>query len=148
MLLNICTVSSCEHNILNTHNTSCSGPKQCYFLLSASPEHPILYYVDRLRDGRSYATRFVRAVQRGKIIFILMCSFHKPEPEHPIAQWQMPADAPMPEELELDIDFYRRRLLSENPSEAEKSVFELVIRVSRPYVYAFVESILTHTTGP
>lgn len=54
----------------------------------------------------------------------------------------------MPEELELDIDFYRRRLLSENPSEAEKSVFELVIRVSRPYVYAFVESTLTHTTGP
>lgn len=40
----------------------------------------------------------------------------------------------MPEELELDIDFYRRRLLSEKLSEAEKSVVDLVIRVSGPYV--------------
>jgi len=37
---------------------------QCYFLLSASPAVPILYYVERLREGRTYTTRSVKAKQQ------------------------------------------------------------------------------------
>ncbi|KAJ3011988.1 hypothetical protein NUW54_g2003 [Trametes sanguinea] len=50
----------------------------CYFLLSASAAVPILYNVDRVRDGRSYVTRSVRAVQRGRTIFLMLCSFPTP----------------------------------------------------------------------
>ena len=59
-----------------------------------------------------------------------MCSFHKPEPEHPFAQWQMPANAPKPEDLELDLDFLRRRLQTENLSDEVKKVTEDVIKVT------------------
>lgn len=87
-----------------------SPSDKCYFLLSASPELPILYYVDRLREGRSYTTRFVRAAQNGKIVFMMMCSFHRPEPAHPFHQWPMPLDVPQPEDMEQDIDHYRATL--------------------------------------
>ena len=51
---------------------------------------PILYEVDRLRDGRSFSTRRVVAIQHGRAIFNLQASFHGPEdgPDHQIA---MPA---------------------------------------------------------
>lgn len=39
--------------------------------------------IDRSRDGRSYATRTVKAVQQGKEIFVLVSSFQRPEPEQP-----------------------------------------------------------------
>jgi acyl-CoA thioesterase II len=74
----------------------------CYFLLGANPSIPTIYYVDRLRTGRSYATRSVRAVQQGKAIFIMMCSFHKPEPRQPTHSWPMPRGIPPPEECELE----------------------------------------------
>ncbi|KAH8120165.1 Thioesterase/thiol ester dehydrase-isomerase [Phellopilus nigrolimitatus] len=100
----------------------------CYFLLSASPSLPILYYVDRLREGRSYTTRFVRAVQKGKVIFIMMCSFHRPEPEHPSNQWQLPSNCPKPDELEIDIDFYRRWQNSDGVDERMKGILEGIIQ--------------------
>ncbi|TFK20166.1 hypothetical protein FA15DRAFT_689268 [Coprinopsis marcescibilis] len=85
--------------------TNCVRPEyalhsiHCYFLLSASPATPIIYNVDRIRDGKSYATRFVKAVQNGRIIFVMMCSFQKPEPWQPTHQWPMPTVAP-PERCE------------------------------------------------
>jgi acyl-CoA thioesterase-2 len=51
-----------------------------YFLRPGDPTVPILYEVDRLRDGRSFATRRVVAVQHGKAIFNLSASFHVEEP--------------------------------------------------------------------
>ena len=41
---------------------------------------PIVYLVDRVRDGRSFTTRRVSAVQHGQTIFTLSASFHHPEP--------------------------------------------------------------------
>ncbi|KAH8928482.1 Thioesterase/thiol ester dehydrase-isomerase [Atractiella rhizophila] len=54
----------------------------CYFLSFGDAFSPsgILYHVERLRTGRSYATRYVKAVQNGKTIFALVCSFQVPEP--------------------------------------------------------------------
>ena len=46
-----------------------------YFLRPGDPEVPIVYEVDRIRDGRSFTTRRVVAVQHGKAIFNLSASF-------------------------------------------------------------------------
>ena len=50
-----------------------------YFLRPGDPSVPILYEVDRIRDGRSFTTRRVVAIQHGKAIFNLAASFHVPE---------------------------------------------------------------------
>ncbi|HLJ70459.1 MAG TPA: acyl-CoA thioesterase II [Roseiarcus sp.] len=68
-----------------------------YFILPGDPEAPIIYEVDRIRDGGSFTTRRVVAVQHGKAIFSLSASFHVAESgfEHFI-----PApDVPDPERL-------------------------------------------------
>ncbi len=46
-----------------------------YFLNAGDASAPIIYQVDRLRDGRSFLSRQVRAIQHGKIIFTMMASF-------------------------------------------------------------------------
>ena len=68
-----------------------------YFLRPGDPTIPILYEVDRIRDGKSFATRRVAAIQRGEAIFHLSASFHVAE-EGVSHQEQMP-DAPDPETL-------------------------------------------------
>ena len=68
-----------------------------YFLRPGDPTVPIVYQVDRLRDGRSFTTRRVTAIQRGKAIFALAASFHIEE-ESAEHQSQMP-EAPPPESL-------------------------------------------------
>ena len=68
-----------------------------YFLLGGDPAEPILFQVERVRDGRSFSTRRVTAHQRGEPIFVLSASFHIAEdgPEH---QASAPA-APAPEQV-------------------------------------------------
>ena len=51
-----------------------------YFLRPGDPAIPIVYEVDRIRDGRSFTTRRVVALQHGEAIFTLACSFHADEP--------------------------------------------------------------------
>lgn len=70
-----------------------------YFLRGGDPRAPILYEVDRIRDGRSFVTRRVVAIQHGKAIFHLSASFQVPENgyEH---QFPSPlADTPRPDDL-------------------------------------------------
>ncbi len=50
-----------------------------YFLRPGDPKDPIVYQVDRIRDGRSFTTRRVAAIQHGEAIFHLSASFHVPE---------------------------------------------------------------------
>jgi acyl-CoA thioesterase II len=68
-----------------------------YFLLPGDPKVPIIYDVDRIRDGNSFTTRRVVAIQHGRAIFNLAASFHidEPGPDH---QYPMPV-VPPPEEL-------------------------------------------------
>lgn len=47
----------------------------CYFLLAGNADVPILFHVERVRDGRSFATRTVQARQRGRCIFTVTMSF-------------------------------------------------------------------------
>ena len=64
-----------------------------YFIRPGDPTVPIIYMVDRVRDGRSFTTRRVSAVQHGKTIFTLSASFHYPEPgeEHGLPMPSVPA---------------------------------------------------------
>ncbi|ASR35399.1 acyl-CoA thioesterase II [Prauserella marina] len=68
-----------------------------YFIRGGDPRVPIVYEVDRIRDGRSFTTRRVTAVQHGKAIFALSASFQLDEDgvEH---QETMP-EVPDPESL-------------------------------------------------
>src|SRR5207245_9989010 len=68
-----------------------------YFLLPGDVAAPIVYEVDRIRDGRSFSARRVQAIQHGRPILSTIASFQVAEPglEH---QAKMP-DAPAPESL-------------------------------------------------
>ena len=69
-----------------------------YFLRPGDPSVPILYEVDRIRDGRSFTTRRVVAVQHGKPIFNLQASFHTVEPglDHQIPMSDVPPATSLP----------------------------------------------------
>jgi len=69
-----------------------------YFLKAGDIEHPIVYQVDRTRDGGSFSVRRVTAIQHGQPIFFLAASFQKHEDggEH---QLSMP-EVPKPEDIE------------------------------------------------
>lgn len=97
-----------------------------YFLRPGDVSAPIVYDVDRSRDGSSFATRRVKAIQHGHPIFDMSASFQKREPgfEH---QAEMP-DVPPPEQTPTDQErlksiadrlpeFLRERALSERPIE-------------------------------
>jgi acyl-CoA thioesterase II len=75
-----------------------------YFLRPGDPHRPTVYMVDRIRDGRSFATRRVVAVQHGEPIFNLSASFHKYE-EGPAHHRPMPK-APDPESLPTFLERY------------------------------------------
>ena len=72
---------------------------QAYFIRPGDVEAPLVYLVERVRDGRSFTTRRVTAIQHGQPIFAMSASFHKQEEgfEH---QSDLPAGIPDPEELE------------------------------------------------
>jgi acyl-CoA thioesterase II len=76
-----------------------------YFILPGDLDAPIVYFVDRLRDGRSFSTRRVTAIQHGKAIFNLSASFHREEegPEH---QSGIP-DVPPPQDVPREVDLIR-----------------------------------------
>ncbi|MEO9222723.1 MAG: acyl-CoA thioesterase II, partial [Mycobacteriaceae bacterium] len=76
-----------------------------YFIRAGDPRVPIVYEVDRVRDGRSFATRRVTAIQHGKAIFALSASFQSPQDgvEHATAMPEVPAPedlASLPERLQ------------------------------------------------
>jgi acyl-CoA thioesterase-2 len=77
----------------------------CYFLRPGDPQVPILYEVDRARDGRTFTARRVTAIQHGEQIFNLAASFAHPESgfEH---QDPMP-EVPGPEELKEEAELRR-----------------------------------------
>jgi len=69
-----------------------------YFLRPGDPKAPILYEVDRIRDGRSFTTRRVLAIQHGEAIFNMATSFHVDEEGPLVHQLPMPK-VPLPDEL-------------------------------------------------
>lgn len=83
-----------------------------YFMRAGDATKPIVYTVDCIRDGKSFTTRRVVAVQKGRAIFSMAASFHRLETgfEH---QDAMPSDIPGPEGIEPEIELakrYRKRI--------------------------------------
>ncbi len=70
-----------------------------YFLRAGDIEHPIVYDVDRTRDGGSFSVRRVTAIQHGKPIFVLASSFHEAEDgaEHQLSPPEVPRAEDLPE---------------------------------------------------
>ena len=79
-----------------------------YFLLGGDPKVPIIYEVDRIRDGKSFTTRRVNAIQHGRPIFSMIASFHADE-EGFAHQAPMP-DVPGPEQLPNEAEIRERVL--------------------------------------
>ena len=97
-----------------------------YFLRPGDVSRPVVYEVERIRDGSSFTTRRVAAVQKGEVIFYLTASFQKPEEgfDH---HDPMP-DVPPPESLPTEQQraaayahrlprFLRERAVGERPFE-------------------------------
>ena len=85
----------------------------CYLILPGDPQIPIIYEVERLRDGKSYSTRRVTAIQHGHAIFSIMVSFHAEEEGAFNHQDRMP-DVPPPEQLSPE-EFVKQPMFKEVP---------------------------------
>jgi acyl-CoA thioesterase-2 len=83
-----------------------------YFLLPGDPKVPIIYEVDRIRDGKSFTTRRVVAIQHGHPIFSMAVSFHADE-DGLAHQAKMP-EVPDPDELPSDAEA-RKNMLAGMP---------------------------------
>ncbi|CAE6470446.1 unnamed protein product [Rhizoctonia solani] len=71
----------------------------------------------RGRIGRTYCTRSVKAAQNGKWIFMLTCSFQRPEHGQPSHQWPMPLHVPIPKNCPYQEDVFKK--YSEKPGISE-----------------------------
>ena len=92
-----------------------------YFLRAGDKAVPIVYDVDRIRDGASFATRRVVAIQHGQAIFHMSASFHKRE-AGPAHQDTMP-EAPPPESLADD--HLRERAMADRLPERRREFLQL-----------------------
>jgi len=83
-----------------------------YFLLPGDPKVPIIYDVDRMRDGKSFTTRRVTARQHGHPIFSTLVSFHANEPglDHQAKMPKVPSPEDLPNETQM-----REKLLPTMP---------------------------------
>jgi acyl-CoA thioesterase-2 len=91
-----------------------------YFLLGGDPDVPIVYDVDRIRDGKSFTTRRVVAIQHGRAIFSMSVSFHNDEPglDFQVAMPDVPHPDALPSEAEI-----RQKILPQLP-EAVRRYYE------------------------
>lgn len=85
----------------------------CYFIQSGDPQVPIIYHVERLRDGKSYSSRRITAIQHGDAIFSIMISFHADEQGAFDHQEKMP-DAPPPAKLTAE-ELSKQPMFSDMP---------------------------------
>jgi len=97
-----------------------------YFIRSGDPRVPIVYEVDRIRDGRSFTTRRTVAIQHGKAIFALAASFQLPEEGLEHAD-EMPS-VPPPEQLD-DLATWARQAGAAQPA---------IARLPRPFDLRYV----------
>jgi len=104
-----------------------------YFLLAGDPKVPIIYEVDRIRDGRSFTTRRVLAIQHGRAIFAMSVSFHGREAglSHQAEMPKVPGPESLPSEVEIRqrilpmmSDRIRRYFERERPIELRPVEFE------------------------
>ena len=109
-----------------------------YFLLPGDASKPVVYDIENVRDGRSFSSRRVKAIQNGRTIFYMTASFHVDEPglEH---QFAVMPNAPEPDTVPADIRFYEDDY--ENLSESMKES----LSYHRPVEIRTVDSANSYT---
>jgi acyl-CoA thioesterase II len=94
-----------------------------YFIRPGDPAVPLVYTVERVRDGHSFSIRRVTAVQHGRAIFVMSASFHRSEPgvehEDPMPQ------VPPPGEVRRSIDRVEEVLGAPLPANVKDSPIDL-----------------------
>ncbi len=117
----------------NTVEDRVAHSLHAYFLRRGDVDSPIIYEVDRSRDGRSFSNRRVVAIQHGRPILNLAASFQTPEDglEH---QAEMP-DVPGPEGLK-DFTDIAKDMLEHIPSKMRRFLTE-----KRPFEFRHVEPV-------
>ncbi|KAG0082780.1 Acyl-CoA thioesterase 8 [Podila epicladia] len=108
-----------------------------YFLLPGDPTIPILYQVDRVRDGKSYCTRTVTAKQRGKGIFVCTASFQVPAPNALSHQYPMP-DVPHHSTLPSQEELIQSMI--DSPKVPEAFTQTLKLRLQEPVALEFKDT--------
>ncbi|WP_050426500.1 acyl-CoA thioesterase [Bradyrhizobium tropiciagri] len=138
-MMSILDIEPIEANIFRGNSTNASSPRvfgghviaqasvaacrtvegrlphslHCYFILPGDPRLPIIYHVERLRDGKTYSIRRVTAIQRGNAVFAIMISFHAEEQGVFDHQDNMP-DVPPPENFTAE-KFSKKSMFLELP---------------------------------
>lgn len=104
-----------------------------YFIRPGDPKSPVIYQVDQSRDGGSFTTRRVVAIQHGKQILNMSCSFHVAEDSW--SHQQAMPDVPQPEGLEDQAT--RRAKVADKIPESRRGEFlrprPIEIREVKPY---------------
>lgn len=104
----------------------------CYFLRGGDMEHPIIYEVERTRDGRAFSSRRVIAIQHGRQIFNMSVSFQKPEIgfDHQKKAPDSPNPLTLPQSRDLQQKYYDDAGWSYNPEKLPSWFFD--VRIDGP----------------
>jgi acyl-CoA thioesterase-2 len=110
-------LSAASHTVIENRP---AHSMHAYFMRPGDANQPIVYTVDRIRDGKSFSTRRVVALQKGRAVFSMSASFQIDEPgfDH---QDQMP-DVPGPEEFESEENL-ARKWADKIPSQIRERIF-------------------------
>ncbi|XP_021178390.2 acyl-coenzyme A thioesterase 8 [Fundulus heteroclitus] len=103
----------------------------CYFVRAGDPKVPVLYQVDRTRDGRSFTVRSVKAIQHGQAILICQASFQVLQPSPLQHQLPMPV-VPPPEDLLTVEELIHRYLSKPDLTESAKQGLNKLLATEVP----------------
>ncbi|XP_013403795.1 acyl-coenzyme A thioesterase 8 [Lingula anatina] len=112
-----------------------------YFIRPGDNTLPILYHVDRLRDGNSFSTRSVKATQNGNTIITMQVSYHKEEEGVLSHQYTMP-HAPPPDKLRTTEECLRTFLQDTRTSKQSKATIQKVLADEIPIEVKPVDPLL------
>lgn len=107
----------------------------CYFVLAGDASIPILYHVERVRDGKSFITRTVQARQRGKAIFTTTCSFMREGSggEQTIShEWRLPEEA---RRTLGELEGMEKEIRESQSTEEERSAEGNGVQAQGPFVH-------------
>ncbi|KAK6186417.1 hypothetical protein SNE40_008456 [Patella caerulea] len=121
----------------------------CYFL-KGGLDQPILFQVEATREGSTYCSRSVKAIQNGFTLFTMQCSFKKPESDSFEHQFKMP-DVPKPDELkntsQLVQDWIDDRDLSDENIRGMLRIYRKVIDRATYEIRPIYPERFRHETG-
>ncbi|MCI4390365.1 hypothetical protein PGIGA_G00121690 [Pangasianodon gigas] len=119
----------------------------CYFVRAGDPKVPVLYQVERIRDGRSFCVRSVKAIQHGQPILICQASFHKLQPSPLEHQFTMPS-VPPPDALLTVEELIQQYLSDPNVADNTKQGLNKILADEVPIEVKPVNPPDTYTRVP